>query len=324
MFSKAWQVLKFTGNGYIEDNCLSRGAAIAYYTVFSLAPVLIIVIAIAGFVFGADAARGALLDEISSLMGRQGGEAIQTMIASANNQNRSGWAGAIGVITLVVTASGVFSELQAALNAIWRSKPRAGTVTRLVRARLASLGLVMTLGFLLLISLVVSTALSAIGPWLSGMFPGAQAVIRVVSFLVSLLLVAVLFGLIYKVLPDTSLAWRDVAAGAVATAILFNVGKFLISLYLGSSSVASSFGAAGAFALLLLWIYYSSQIFLIGAEFTRAWADIVNERGPDTVSAQDDDRTGAQQEAESKASGRHAEKLEALRSEMEANLPPRR
>jgi membrane protein len=138
MFSKAWQVLKFTGNGYIEDNCLSRGAAIAYYTVFSLAPVLIIVIAIAGFVFGADAARGALLEEIGSLMGRQGGEAIQTMIASASNQNRSGWAGAIGVITLLVTASGVFSELQAALNAIWRAKPRMGTVSRLVRARLAS------------------------------------------------------------------------------------------------------------------------------------------------------------------------------------------
>jgi membrane protein len=144
MFTKAWQVLKFTGKGYIDDNCLSRGAAIAYYTVFSLAPVLIIVIAIAGLVFGADAARGALLDQISSLMGRQGGEAIQAMIASASNQTRSGWAGAIGLITLLVTASGVFSELQAALNAIWRTKPRAGTITRLVRARLASLGLVMT------------------------------------------------------------------------------------------------------------------------------------------------------------------------------------
>jgi membrane protein len=285
MFSKTWQVLKFTGNGYIEDNCLSRGAAIAYYTVFSLAPVLIIVIAIAGFVFGPDAARGALLDEISSLMGHQGGEAVQAMIASASDQNRSGWAGAIGLITLVITASGVFTELQAALNAIWRAKPRAGTVTRLVRARLVSLGLVMTLGFLLLVSLVVSTALSAIGPWLDAIFPGGQVLIRIISFIASLALVALLFGLIYKVLPDTSLAWRDVSAGAIATAILFNVGKFLISLYLSSSSVASSFGAAGALALLLLWIYYSSQIFLIGAEFTRAWADIVHRRGPDTAEA---------------------------------------
>jgi membrane protein len=285
MFSKLWHVLKSTANGYIEDNCLSRGAAIAYYTVFSLAPVLIIVIAIAGFVFGAEAARGALLEEISSLMGRQGGEAIQTMIASAHQQNQGGWAGAVGLITLVVTASGVFSELQASLNAIWRAKPRLGTVSRLVRARLASLGLVMTLGFLLLVSLVVSTALSAIGPWLAGLFPGGQVVMHVVSFLVSLSLIALLFALIYKVLPDTSLAWRDVTAGAIATAVLVNIGKFLIGLYLGSSSVASSFGAAGAFALLLLWIYYSSQIFLIGAEFTRAWADIVHERGPDTVQA---------------------------------------
>jgi membrane protein len=283
MVSKVWQVLKFAGNGYIEDNCLSRGAAIAYYTVFSLAPVLIIVIAIAGFVFGEEAARGALLQEISGLMGRQGGEAIQTMIASAANPSRGGWAGAIGLITLLVTASGVFSELQSALNLIWRASPRLGAVSRLVRARLVSLGLVMTLGFLLLVSLVVSTGLSAIGSWLDGLIPGGEILMRIISFLVSLGLIALLFAVIYKVLPDTSLAWRDVAVGAVATAILFNTGKFVISLYLSSSSVAYSFGAAGALALLLLWIYYSSQIFLVGAEFTRAWADIIHERGPDTV-----------------------------------------
>src|SRR3984957_11996780 len=169
MFPKAWQILKFTGNGYIEDNCLSRGAAIAYYTVFSLAPVLIIVIAIAGFVFGADAARGALLDEISSLMGRQGGE------ASASNQNRSGWAGAVGLITLLVTVSGVFSELQAALNAIWRSKPRMGTVSRLVRARLVSLGLVMTLGFLLLVSLVSVPPFRRSAAGLTAYFPARRS-----------------------------------------------------------------------------------------------------------------------------------------------------
>ena len=325
MFSKVWQVLKFTASGYIEDNCLSRGAAIAYYTVFSLAPVLIIVIAIAGFVFGADAARGALLDEISSLMGRQGGEAIQTMIASASNRNHSGWAGAIGLITLFVTASGVFSELQASLNAIWRTKPHAGTVSRLLRARLVSLGLVMTLGFLLLVSLVVSTALSALGPWLDGIFPGAQVLIHIVSFLVSLSLVAVLFALIYKVLPDTSLAWRDVIAGAIATAILFNVGKFLIGLYLGSSSVASSFGAAGAFALLLLWIYYSSQIFLIGAEFTRAWADIVHERGPDTASAPAEDAARPIDASAAPARvGSQNKKLQALKSDLAKNIKPSR
>jgi membrane protein len=309
MFPKYWQVLKFTVNGYIEDGCLSRGAAIAYYTVFSLAPVLIIIIAIAGAVFGADAARGALLGELDSLMGRQGGEAIQTMIASAGSHNRSGWAGIVGLITLIVTASGVFSELQTALNAIWRTKPHTGTVSRLVRARLASLGLVMTLGFLLLVSLVVSSALTAVGPWLDRLFPGAQVVVQTVSFLVSLGMIALLFGLIYKILPDTSLAWRDVAAGAIVTAVLFNVGKFLISLYLGSSSVASSFGAAGALALLLLWIYYSSQIFLLGAEFTRAWADIIHERGPDTPEMQPETAARGSPSAPSRS---HTETLQAL------------
>ena len=326
MFRKAWQVLAFTGKGYVEDNCLSRGAAIAYYTVFSLAPVLIIVIAIAGFVFGADAARGALVGQIDSLMGREGGEAVQAMIASASNQNRSGWAGVVGLITLLITASGVFSELQAALNTIWRTKPRTGTITRLVRARLVSLGLVMTLGFLLLVSLVVSTALSAIGPWLDGMFPGAQVLMQVLSFCVSLILVALLFALIYKLLPDTSLAWRDVIAGAFATAILFDVGKFLISLYLGSSSVTSSFGAAGALALLLLWIYYSSQIFLIGAEFTRSWADIVHERGPDTASATAEASMATPPDTGLQTEGPALQKrkLEALTSRLEENLSPKR
>jgi membrane protein len=321
MFPRAWQVLKFTANGYIEDGCLSRGAAIAYYTVFSLAPVLVIVIAIAGFVFGAEAARGALVDEIGSLMGRQGAEAIQTMIASASNQNRSGWAGAVGLITLLVTASGVFSEIQAALNAIWRSKPRAGTVSRLVRARLVSLGLVMTLGFLLLVSLVVSTVLSALGSWLNGLFPAAHLLMQAVSFLVSLALTALLFALIYKVLPDTSLAWRDVIAGAIGTAILFDIGKFLISLYLGSSSATSSFGAAGALALVLLWIYYSSQIFLVGAEFTRAWADIVHGRGPDSVSVEVKAKNGDGQPADMKSvapgAASHRDELQALKSDLQ-------
>jgi membrane protein len=312
MLHKLWHVLKFTANGYVEDNCLSRGAAIAYYTVFSLAPVLIIVIAVAGFAFGEDAARGALLGQINGLMGQKGAEAVQTMIASTNGQTRSGWAGLVGIVTLLVTASGVFGELQSSLNMIWRAKPRMGTVTRLVRARLASLGLVMTLGFLLLVSLVVSTVLSAIGPWLAGLFPGAAVLMQVVSFLVSLALIALLFAIIYKVLPDTSLAWRDVAAGAIATAILFDIGKLLISLYLGSSTVASSFGAAGALALLLLWIYYSSQIFLVGAEFTRAWADIIHERGPDTQDAE------AQSTGGSRPLGA-SERLEALKTEVGAS-----
>ena len=278
MFKKIPAVIKSAALGYIDDNCLSRGAAIAYYTVFSLAPVLIIVIAIAALAFGEDAARGAIVSQISDLMGTQGAEAVQTMIASASAHGRGVLGGLIGLGTLLVTASGVFGEMQASLNAIWKVEPHTGTVSRLVRARLASLGLVVALGFLLLVSLVVSSVLSALSTWVNGLFPGGAILLQVLSFFVSLLLIAVLFGTIYKALPDTTLAWRDVAVGAITTALLFNFGKFLIGLYLGSSSVASSFGAAGALALLLLWIYYSSQIFLFGAEFTRAWAEIVHQR----------------------------------------------
>jgi membrane protein len=201
---------------------------------------------------------------------------VQTMIASAGGHGNGAVGGVVGTVVLIVTASGVFSEMQAALNTIWKAQSKAGTISRLVRARLASLGLVVALGFLLLVSLVVSAALSALGIWLNGLFPDAHLVFQTLSFIVSLLLIAVLFGIIYKVLPDTNVAWRDVAVGALVTAVLFNIGKTLISLYLGSSSVASSFGAAGALALLLLWIYYSSQIFLFGAEFTRAWAEILD------------------------------------------------
>jgi len=285
MLRKIPAVLKSAAYGYMDDGCLGRGAAIAYYTVFSLAPVLIIVIGIAALAFGEEAARGAIVEEIGGLMGKQGGEAIQTMIASAGGTKSGTLGSVIGIIMLVVTASGVFSEMQAALNAIWKAQPKTGTVSRLVRARLASLGLVATLGFLLLVSLVVSTALSALGTWLNGIFPAAHLMLKALSFVMSLLLIAVLFGAIYKVLPDTSLGWRDVAVGALTTAILFNVGKFGIGLYLGSSSVASSFGAAGALALVLLWIYYSSQIFLFGAEFTRAWAEIVHSRKPSEAEA---------------------------------------
>jgi membrane protein len=265
MLSKILTVLKSAVVGYIDDGCLGRGAAIAYYTVFSLAPVLIIIIAIAAIAFGEDAARGAIVSQISDLMGKQGAEAVQTMIASAGGHGNGALGGLVGTVVLIVTASGVFSEMQAALNAIWKAQPKTGTISRLVRARLASLGLVVALGFLLLVSLVVSAALSAMGTWLNGLFPEAHLVLQALSFAISLLLIAILFGVIYKVLPDTFVPWQDVAVGSLVTAVLFNIGKTLISLYLGSSTVASSFGAAGALALLLLWIYYSAQIFLFGA-----------------------------------------------------------
>jgi membrane protein len=273
-----WTTLKSAGVGYVEDNCLSRGAAIAYYTTFSLAPVLLIVIAVAGLAFGDDAARGAVVRQIGGLMGQQGADAIQAMIKGAANRHAGILATVIGGVTLLVAASGVFSEMQTALNVIWKAKPRAGAVMQLVRARLQSLGLVLILGFLLAVSLVASAALTAAGAWLSARLPGVHAMLVVASMLVSFLLITALFAAIYKMLPDTTIAWRDVGVGAAVTALLFNLGKNLIGLYVGSSSIASTYGAAGALGIILVWIYYSSQIFLFGAEFTRAYAEQTGSR----------------------------------------------
>ena len=268
-----YTIMKTAAFRYSDDNCLSSGAAIAYYTTFALAPVLLIVIAVAGLIFGEDAARGAVVDQISGLMGQQGADAIQSMLQGASNKKSGIIATVIGVVTLLITASGVFGEMQAALNRIWEAKPTTGAVSQLVRARLQSLGLVIVLGFLLMVSLVVSATLAALGGWLSAHLPGTKYLLYAVDIVVSLGLTSLLFGVIYKALPDANIAWRDVAFGAVVTALLFAVGRNLISLYVAHSTIGSSYGAAGAFALILVWIYYSSQIFLFGAEFTRVWSD---------------------------------------------------
>ncbi|HEX2887891.1 YihY/virulence factor BrkB family protein, partial [Vineibacter terrae] len=207
------------------------------------------------------------------LMGHKSAELVQTMLEAASNHETGLWATVIGVGTLVLTASGVFGEMQSSLNVIWKAEPKASTVSRLVRARIASLGLVVALGFLLIVSLVVNAALAAVGSYLDRFFPAAQFLVSVVNFSVSLALIAALFAAIYKVLPDKPIAWRDVAVGAMATSILFTAGKTLIGLYLGRSPIASGFGAAGALALVFVWIYYSAQIFLLGAEFTKVYAE---------------------------------------------------
>lgn len=264
-------MLRETVAGYIEDEALSRGAAIAYYTIFSIAPVLVICIAIAGLVFGQEAAQGAMVGQLRGMMGDQAAEAVQAMIASAGNKSSGIWATVIGVVTLLITATGVFGEMQASLNLIWKAQAPTG-VSGMLRARAASLGLVATLGFLLLVSLVVSAALTALGTTINRIVPGIETMLHVANFVISFLMVSALFAAIYKILPDRQLRWKDVAVGAFATAFLFTVGKTLIGLYIGSSSVASSYGAAGALVIVLLWIYYSSQIFLLGAEFTKVWA----------------------------------------------------
>lgn len=266
--------------GFIGDEALTRGASIAFYTVTSIAPVLLIVVAIAGFVFGRDAAAGAIVEQFSDLMGRDSAKVLQTALNSASTPAHGVVASIIGIVTLLVTASGVFGEMQSALNVIWKAQPKGGTVSRLVRARAASLGLVAALGFILMISLVVSTVLAAFANYLNGVLPFAHAILVVLNFVISYGLVAVIFAAIYKVLPDRHLRWRDVILGALLTTLLFTIGKFLIGLYLGSSNMASSYGAAGSLIILLLWIYYSAQLFLLGAEFTKAYASCYSAGAP--------------------------------------------
>ncbi|MDB5397776.1 MAG: ribonuclease [Rhodospirillales bacterium] len=266
-----WKLAKETVSNFMADGALSQGAAIAYYTIFSIAPVLVIAIAVAGLVFGQDAAQGAIVSQLSGLMGHQSADAIQGMIKSAANRKSGVIAAVLGIGTLLVTASGVFGQMQSALNLIWKAEPKTG-VSRLVKARIASLGLVVALGFLLMVSLVVSAAISTLDNVLNGFLPGAHILMQIGSFGISLVLIAVLFAAIYKVLPDKQIAWRDVAVGALVTSLLFTIGKSLIGFYIGHSDIASSYGGAGAFVIVLLWIYYSSQIFLLGAEFTHVYA----------------------------------------------------
>jgi membrane protein len=273
MLLSAWKMIKDTVLSFIEDEALTRGAAIAFYTVTSVAPVLLIVVAIAGLVFGRDAAQNAITAQFSDLMGRQTAEVLQSAIASAAGKSSSIIATIIGVATLIATASGVFGEMQAALNSIWKTKPKATTVSRLIRARAVSLGLVAALGFLLIVSLVISTGLTAFGDYLDTVLPMGKLVLPALNFVISVVLLAILFGAIYKLLPDRSLQWNDVIIGALITSVLFNIGKSLIAWYIGSSAIASSYGAAGGLIVLLLWVYYSAQIFLLGSEFTKTYAN---------------------------------------------------
>jgi membrane protein len=269
----AWLLIKDTVEGFVADDALSRGASIAYYTLFSLAPVLLVVIAIAGLAFGREAAQGAIVQQLGLMMGAKTAEALQSMVESAARPREGTWASIIGIVVLLIATSGVFGEVQSAMNAIWKAGPsRRSTLSRLVRARVASLGLVVTAGFLLTVSLATSAGLAAVGTYLRIVFPAAQVVLNVVDVVVSGALIGGLFAAMYKVLPDTLIAWRDVAIGAGVTMLLFEGGKYAIALYVGQSNVASSYGAAGALIVLLVWIYYSAQIFLLGAEFTRSFA----------------------------------------------------
>ena len=270
---QVWAIVKESVLAWVRDGAPSMGAALAFYCAFSIAPLLVIVIGIAGIVFGSQAAESAIVAQLHGLMGEQGARAVETILAGSRSHG-SGWLATIlGTLTLIVGATSVFGELESALNRIWQAPARPGSgLMDFIRARLLSFGFVLGLGFLLLVSLLVSTGLTAFSKHYSGYLPAGVAFLHAADFFVSFAVVTVLFAVIYKWLPNVSIAWRDVWAGAAVTALLFNVGRAGIGFYLGSTAATSAYGAAGAFVLMLLWLYYSAQIFLLGAEFTWAYA----------------------------------------------------
>lgn len=261
-------------SAWIDDDAQSIGAAIAYYTVFSIAPLLIIAIAIAGRIFGADAVNGEVATQLQGLIGKDAALAVQGLIADAARPAESAIAAGLGALLLIFGATTVFAELQNALDRIWQvphSRADSGWL-RLVCTRLVSFGIVLALGFLLLVSLLFSVAVAALGTWWSARMGGWETILQLLNLLVSLVLTTGLFAMIYKLMPRARIAWRDVWIGAAVTALMFEIGKLLIGLYVGKSGIASSFGAAGSLAVLLVWVYYSAQIFLLGAEFTWVYA----------------------------------------------------
>lgn len=256
-----------------NDDALRLGASVAYYSLFAIAPVLLVAIAVAGTLFGAETVRGEVSTQIQGMVGPEAAEVVEGLLKSASTPATNTLAMVGGLVAMVLAAAGAFLELRSALNTIWRVTPSAGGGFRAFWfSRLRSFGLVLAIGFLLLMSLAVSAALAALHGWLSGFALVVPVVLDVFSVLLTVFVSAVLFGLMFRVLPDVKLSNRDVAVGALVTAILFAVGKQLIGLYLGRTAVSSSYGAAGSVVVLLLWVYYSSQIVLIGAEFTRLWA----------------------------------------------------
>jgi membrane protein len=283
-----WWVMKHALAGWWNDNVPRLGASLAYYTLFALAPILLIATAIAGLVFGAEAVRGEIVGQIQGLVGKEGAQAVQAMLEGAAKPSSSKLETAIGLLTFFLGSTGAFLELQTALNGIWRvkAKPSAG-IRQLLLPRLISFGLVVAVGFLLLVSLLVSAALAALDRYMGNAFPALAAIWQAANVLVSFGVITLLFALVYKVLPDVELRWRDVWIGGLVTAGLFSIGKFLIGLYLGRSTLASSYGAAGSVIVLLLWVYYSAQVVLLGAEFTRSYVEKFGGRPPSPHATED-------------------------------------
>nr|WP_315259996.1 YihY/virulence factor BrkB family protein [uncultured Duganella sp.] len=266
-------VLKCTVLEWFEHRGSSMGAALAFYTLFSLAPIIVLVLAIAGWFYGPQAAQGELFAQLRGLVGAQGAEAIQAVLAGAQNKEEGRLATMIAGALLLFGATTVFAELKASLDAIWQVPPlNKGTVWDTVRTRLLSFGMVLVLAFLLMVSLVVSAALTLLEKFWGNYWTDAGIVLTVINLSISFVVIAALFGVIFKMLPRVRLSWHDVTIGAIGTAALFTFGKYAIGAYIGNSGVASSYGAAGSLIAVLMWVYYSAQIFFLGAEFARQYA----------------------------------------------------
>ncbi|WP_140985338.1 YihY/virulence factor BrkB family protein [Asticcacaulis tiandongensis] len=269
-FRLLWKMLKESGQEWLNDKVPRLGAALAFYSVLSIGPLLLIVIAIAGLAFGRDAVSGYLYEEIRDLVGDIGAQAIQAIIASSASKSSGIVATLIGLVTLIISATGFFAQLQDAMNAVWNvDENQKRHWSWFIRKRVLSFALIVGIGFLLLISLVISAALTALNAFVSDYTPVFMA--QIINHAVSFIVTTFMFAMVFKILPDVRIRWRDVWVGAAITAILFSFGKYLIGLYLGQSALSSAYGAAGSLIVLLVWIYYSTQIFFFGAEFTQVY-----------------------------------------------------
>ena len=272
--ARLFDLFRKAGMAWVDDFAPSMGAAISYYTVFSLAPLLVIVIAVAGALFGREAVQGEIVTQLSGLMGRDAAVSVQNMVKSASEPGKGLVAGLISAVVLLLGATTVFAELQSALDRIWHvpeaEKPTG--VWAILRARVLSFGLILGLAFLLMVSLMVSTGVAAFGGWIGGLMPGWEVLLIGINLLISVSITTVLFAMIFKFMPTADVGWRDVGIGAVVTAVLFEIGKQLIGIYLNKSGMSESLAAAGSLVVLLAWVYYAAQIFLLGAEFTKVYA----------------------------------------------------
>lgn len=289
----AWLLVKDSALAWQDDQAASMGAALSYYSAFSLAPMLLIVMAVAGLVFGREAAQHEIIAQVEWLVGADGARAVQAMLDTLWAPGPSLLATAVGLATLLVGATSVFAELQADIDRVWRAPaPRGSGLMHLLRTRLLSFGVILALAFLMLVSLVVSAVLAAVGSlWAPGI--GSQLLLEAANFAVSFAVVTTLFAVIYKWLPRVRVAWTDVWIGAAVTALLFVIGKALIGLYLGKSGVVAGFGAAGSFMVIMIWVYYSSQVFLLGAEFTWVYCHRYGSRRFDPIPPREQHPRGA-------------------------------